>query len=104
MIDWDRVNELKAEVGEEDFAEVVALFFEEIEESVARLPDVKDAEPLAHALHFLRSVSLNHSNQSVMASNSPRSRRLSNITATLGQTKMIKIATTLVPITARKVG
>lgn len=59
MIDWDRVRELREEVGEEEFAEVVELFFEEIEESVARLPKVKGSEPLAHALHFLRSVSLN---------------------------------------------
>lgn len=27
MIDWDRVEELRHEVGEDDFAEVVELFF-----------------------------------------------------------------------------
>jgi histidine phosphotransfer protein HptB len=32
MIDWQRVAELKSEVGEEAFAEVVEIFLEEVDE------------------------------------------------------------------------
>lgn len=59
MIDWDRVRQLKMEVGTEDFDEVVEIFFDEIGTVVAQVPEVKDAEPLAHTLHFLRSSALN---------------------------------------------
>ena len=40
MIDWDRVNALRDEVGPEAFAEVVELFLEEVDEKVV---------PLTHA-------------------------------------------------------
>lgn len=59
MIDWGRVKELQQEVGVEDFAEVIEIFFEEIERVVGRLPEIEEAKSLEHALHFLRSGSLN---------------------------------------------
>ena len=59
MIDWGRVKELREEIGPADFDEVVEIFFEEIADVVARLPDLQEAEPLTHALHFLRSSALN---------------------------------------------
>lgn len=59
MIDWDRVTELRDEVGAEDFTEVLELFFEEVDEVMDRLragpePDTYEAE-----LHFLKGSALN---------------------------------------------
>ena len=59
MIDWARVAELRDEIGSEDFAEVVALFLEEADEVVARLPLCKGAKQLEAALHFLKGSALN---------------------------------------------
>lgn len=63
MIDWTRVAELKDEIGEEDFADVVALFLEEVGEVVARLrstpaPD-QDRAQLERDMHFLKGSALN---------------------------------------------
>ncbi|AJE44952.1 Hpt domain-containing protein [Celeribacter indicus] len=59
MIDWDRVNELKAEVGTEDFREVVTLFLEEVDEVIDRLKSRPDSTRFEQDLHFLKSSSLN---------------------------------------------
>ncbi|WP_322867234.1 hypothetical protein U5922_014250 [Aquicoccus sp. G2-2] len=37
MIDWRKVTELRDEIGEEDFAEVVDLFLAEIDEAIGQL-------------------------------------------------------------------
>lgn len=58
MIDWNRVAVLRAEIGHEDFAEVVALFLEEAEEVAQRLPTQK-GEALRGDLHFLKGAALN---------------------------------------------
>ena len=58
MIDWSRVAELRAEVGEDDFPEVVALFIEEVEEVIARLRGARGPGDLAAALHFLKGSAL----------------------------------------------
>lgn len=59
MIDWDRVAELKEEVGEEDFEEIVTLFLEEVDGTIAGLG--RDGVPasLANDLHFLKGSALN---------------------------------------------
>lgn len=59
MIDWDRVNELRDEIGEEDFAEVAEIFLEEVDEAIAQLPSVTGAPALADAFHFLKGSALN---------------------------------------------
>lgn len=59
MIDWARVAELRDEIGSEDFAEVVALFLEEADEVVQRLPSCNDARSQESALHFLKGAALN---------------------------------------------
>lgn len=59
MIDWDRVNELQEEVGQEDFEEIVTLFLEEVDEATANLSDMLAGDALADALHFLKGCSLN---------------------------------------------
>lgn len=59
MIDWERVADLRAEVGEEDFAEVVDLFLEEVEGVVARLHIAPDSALYEEDLHFLKGSALN---------------------------------------------
>ncbi len=59
MIDWNRINELRAEIGEDDFAEVLNLFFEDIDEAVASLRSATGHVPLAEALHFLKGSAEN---------------------------------------------
>ena len=59
MIDWSRVTDLRDEIGNDDFDEVVALFQEEADEVVQNLPACADAKALESALHFLKGASLN---------------------------------------------
>ncbi len=59
MIDWDRVRELRSEIGPEDFEEVVSLFLEEADEAIARLSVGLGAKVLAADLHFLKGAALN---------------------------------------------
>ncbi|MFD1794933.1 Hpt domain-containing protein [Paracoccus aurantiacus] len=58
MIDWKRVNELRAELGDDDFAPVVELFLDEIEGIVMRLTH-GDAERLENDMHFLKGSAAN---------------------------------------------
>ena len=59
MISWDRVRELKDEVGEEDFSEVVALFLEEVDGVMSRLRTSPDPATYEEDLHFLKGSALN---------------------------------------------
>lgn len=59
MIDWDRVRELRSEIGAEGFDEVVSLFLEEADEAIARLSILGGAAALAADLHFLKGAALN---------------------------------------------
>lgn len=59
MISWARVQELKDEIGEEDFAEVAEMFLEEVDEVIARLKSDPKPESYEQDLHFLKSSSLN---------------------------------------------
>jgi HPt (histidine-containing phosphotransfer) domain-containing protein len=59
MIDWDRVEELRHEVGEDDFAEVVELFLEEVDDTIARLGHSDANASLEEQLHFLKGSALN---------------------------------------------
>ena len=59
MIDWDRVDCLRSEIGAEDFKEVFALFLEEVEEVVERLQTAPDPERYEADLHFLKGGALN---------------------------------------------
>ena len=58
MIHWARVNELREEVGAEDFDEVVELFLEEVEEVIDRLRQDVDLSQLEQDLHFLKGSAL----------------------------------------------
>ncbi len=57
MIDWTRVDDLRAEIGADDLAEVVALFLQECDETV--LPIAEDDRIGAETLHFLKGSALN---------------------------------------------
>jgi HPt (histidine-containing phosphotransfer) domain-containing protein len=59
MIDWGRVAQLRDEVGPDDFAEVVELFLEEVEEVTGRLAASPQASALREDLHFLKGSALN---------------------------------------------
>ena len=59
MIRWTRVNELRDEVGAEDFDEVVELFLEEVEETIRDLSPKSSASQMEQHLHFLKGCALN---------------------------------------------
>lgn len=59
MIDWDRVAELRSEIGDAGFPEVVELFLEEVGEVLDALPGPDAPAELAAQLHFLKGSALN---------------------------------------------
>ncbi len=59
MIDWNRVSQLREEIGAEDFGEVVELFLEEVEMEITKMRCGKSAERLESQLHFLKGSALN---------------------------------------------
>ena len=60
LVNWDRVGELEAEIGAEEFAEVVEIFLEECDGPAARLADgAAGVEGLEADLHFLRGAAMN---------------------------------------------
>ncbi|MDJ0826349.1 MAG: Hpt domain-containing protein [Rhodobacter sp.] len=59
MIDWQRVDELRDEVGAEDFQEVVDIFLEEVDEVADRLRETPDPGSYEAELHFLKGSALN---------------------------------------------
>lgn len=58
MIDWNRVAELREEVGPEDFAEVVDLFLQEVDEEIQKLSTMMPQDGLSEKLHFLKGGAL----------------------------------------------
>lgn len=59
MIDWERVSELRDEIGAADFAEVVELFLDEVHIVIAKLRHTLDTGALEADLHFLKGSALN---------------------------------------------
>ena len=59
MIDWERIEDLRREVGHKDFADVVALFFEEIDSSLPGSLDLTEPDEIRDLLHFIRGSALN---------------------------------------------
>lgn len=57
MIDWERVAELRSEIGADGFAEVLELFLDEVESVVMNLG--KKPEKLGEELHFLKGSAWN---------------------------------------------
>lgn len=59
MIDWDRVRELREEIGADAFEEVLDLFLEEVETALAVLRTSAPGDSLDAQLHFLKGSALN---------------------------------------------
>ena len=59
MIDWKRVEELREEIGPDDFAEVAGMFLEEADETIAALGAGLAAGDVEGQLHFLKGSALN---------------------------------------------
>ncbi|SEO09784.1 Hpt domain-containing protein [Salinihabitans flavidus] len=59
MIDWSQVKALHNEIGAQDFDEVVEMFMQEAQETIARLRTVPHPETLEAELHHLKGSALN---------------------------------------------
>lgn len=59
MIDWIRIKQLRSEIGEEDFPEVVEIFIEEVSEMIDSLRAGPNLETLGEDLHALKGSALN---------------------------------------------
>lgn len=59
MIDWARIAEVQAEIGNDDLDEVIGLFLEEAADTVAGLVAGGPPDRAAQALHFLKGGALN---------------------------------------------
>lgn len=59
MISWERVNELRDEIGDDDFIEVADMFLEEVEEVIGRLKSNPELATLEDELHSLKGSALN---------------------------------------------
>ncbi len=58
MIDWDRVDELRADFGEDDFVEIVTMFLAEVEEKLEEMCR-NSTKDLSEEYHFLKGVAAN---------------------------------------------
>ena len=59
MIDWERIEDLRREVGQKDFADVVGLFFEEIDCSLPEVFEHTEPDEIRDLLHFIRGSAFN---------------------------------------------
>ena len=58
MIDWNRGAELRDEIGNDGFAEVVDMFLAEADDVIARLSPDLGAQSLENDYHFLKGAAL----------------------------------------------
>ncbi|PKQ12649.1 MAG: histidine kinase [Alphaproteobacteria bacterium HGW-Alphaproteobacteria-1] len=59
MINWNRVRELRYEIGPEAFEEVIDLFLEEVETGIDDMSDGMGVSERREQLHFLAGSALN---------------------------------------------
>jgi HPt (histidine-containing phosphotransfer) domain-containing protein len=59
MIDWNRVQELRDEIGSDGFAEVADMFLEEADQAVLALEAGPSPDAVEGQLHFLKGSALN---------------------------------------------
>ncbi|MGX0974358.1 HPt (histidine-containing phosphotransfer) domain-containing protein [Roseovarius sp. MBR-51] len=59
MIDWNRVQDLRDEIGADAFGEVVELFLEEVDTEIEKLRHTGPNLHLEGHLHFLKGSALN---------------------------------------------
>lgn len=56
MINWDRIEDLRTDIGEEEMDEVIDLFLDEVEQALSQIGTAPDREAAAH---FLKGAALN---------------------------------------------
>ncbi|MEL7211231.1 MAG: Hpt domain-containing protein [Pseudomonadota bacterium] len=54
MIDWTRIDDLKEELGDEDFEEVFEIFLDEVQDSVDSLEAAPTGQALEAILHSVK--------------------------------------------------
>lgn len=54
MIDWTRIDDLKHELGEDDFEEVFEIFLDEVQDSVDSLKNAPKGAALEAILHSVK--------------------------------------------------
>lgn len=59
MIDWARVAQLRKDIGEDDFDEVIDIFVDEVEGIIDRLREATSRDQLAAELHCLKGSAAN---------------------------------------------
>lgn len=59
MIDWERVSDLRSEIGDDGFAEVVEIFLEETDDVIGRLSKALSLVQIGKDMHFLKGSALN---------------------------------------------
>jgi len=59
MIDWQRVTDLRDEIGDEDFQDIVPIFIEEVTEITDKLRTSIKLDELEEDLHALKGSALN---------------------------------------------
>lgn len=67
MIDWARVQQLREEIGIDEFAEVVMMFLDEADDVLARICADEGAPKLRDDCHFLKGAALNLGFESLAA-------------------------------------
>ena len=58
IINWNKADELREDIGVDDFGEIVEVFLQEVEEELAALTD-KPVTELPASMHFLKGSALN---------------------------------------------
>ncbi|WP_423210608.1 Hpt domain-containing protein [Paracoccus yeei] len=58
MLDWNRIRELRSEVGDDEFRLILELFLDEVESVIMRLSS-QPGPQLASQLHFLKGCARN---------------------------------------------
>lgn len=58
MLDWNRIHELRNDVGDDEFKLILELFLDEVEGVIMRLSK-RNARKLADDLHFLKGCAWN---------------------------------------------
>lgn len=59
MISWDRVGQLKEEMGPDGFSELITIFLEEADDVSEKLASEEDSPTLVDRLHFLKGCAAN---------------------------------------------
>ncbi|MDP3261610.1 MAG: Hpt domain-containing protein [Tabrizicola sp.] len=59
MIDWNRVEQLREEIGVDDFLEVAGMFLEEADQTIDLLSARPAPGQIGSLLHFLKGSALN---------------------------------------------